>query len=143
MSGAIDEAAAYATGAVDEVVGVAASGAESAASSAAGSMSGDAIGPMDLLLSTDPDLQPAAVQQQLGIGPVGTHLYIMVRKMLAPVLPSTAEVQGTPAIVNGGYAAYFYLTAPEPGEEPPAEEPSSSSDSSPAGWPDEEEEDHA
>lgn len=94
------------------------SGDEAAASGDAGdgadaageAASGQATSPSEVLMSTRPDLAADDVQEQTGLDLAGAHVLIMVRKMIAAVVPSTDDDGGLPAIGNGVLAAYHYLT---------------------------------
>lgn len=60
----------------------------------------------EVLLSTEPDLNPAAEAEKLGVETHIGHGYVGVRKMLAVILPSDGPSTGTPAIVNIGFFGY-------------------------------------
>lgn len=77
-----------------------------ASSEAAG---GRATSPSDVLMSTRPDLAADDVQEQTGLDLAGAHVLIMVRKMIAALVPSTDDDGGLPAIGNGVLAAYHWL----------------------------------
>jgi hypothetical protein len=60
---------------------------------------------LDLLLHTEPDLNPSDVERRMGLGPASSNAVVGVRKVLHGATGRGGS-SGTPALMNFGAAAY-------------------------------------
>lgn len=72
--------------------------------------SAGSTGPFDVLLETEPDLQPEREADNLGVSPAAGHAYVGLRKVLHAVTGVHGGSHGTPAIVNFGMAGFMTVS---------------------------------
>lgn len=75
-----------------------------AAGGGGGGGSDSGLGPLELLMETEPDLDPSTEPSE-DVGPAVSHAYVGVRKVIHGVV-GVGGVTGTPALINFVLAGY-------------------------------------
>lgn len=71
---------------------------------------------VDVMLHTEPDLEPEDVRRRLDVGPAVANGVIGVRKVIHAATGAGGE-SGTPALVNFGAAGYHAMVARDAGDD--------------------------